>query len=527
MKFGRQALLGALCLCVALAAGLLALLGERKLAASGELRALKADAARLVEQVEMAIDHAITELTTLRELSIMNCDATALLASRDMLLSRATFKDIAVFAGDGTLRCRANVANLSDRTTPVVEAEAGGFSFGLPQDMPEGLLSVRWPSGPSGSLAAVIGLDPFLFSFFSASFRDTSSVAVMLKGGHLLASFGDPRSIGSLGSIETVEHSSSRYPIAVSITVPKTVLHGVAAQKAGVIAWIAGVLSGLATAFAIWCCTRPPNPVAALKAAIALGEIRPYFQPIMATRGNVLTGCEVLARWVKPDGTVIGPDHFIPLAESSGLICEMTERLLRDSVSALGEITGTHQGFKLAVNLSPAHFMKEGFADSIVRLCRETGLPTTSLVIELTERQNISDFAKAAAIAEHLRAVGIRLSIDDVGTGHNGLSTLQDMPGDIVKIDKRFVETALDNPLSAAIIDMLVSLARRLDRSTVAEGVETEGQALAMAKHGVDELQGYVFSKPLAAKAFLAWCAARAAVAHDRQPDGKPLDAAA
>jgi EAL domain-containing protein (putative c-di-GMP-specific phosphodiesterase class I) len=188
----------------------------------------------------------------------------------------------------------------------------------------------------------------------------------------------------------------------------------------------------------------------------------------------------------------------------------MTERLMRDALAGLAAVLPARDDFKIAVNISPMHFLKDGFAASLEKLCAAEGLKPSTLVIELTERQNLSDFAKAASVAQALRALGVRISIDDVGTGHNGLSTLQDMPSDIIKIDKRFVDTVIENPLSANIITMLTGLARQLGRITVAEGVETPGQILAVTACGVDEVQGYHYSKPVPADAFIAWCTAYA-----------------
>jgi sensor c-di-GMP phosphodiesterase-like protein len=500
-------------LAVVSAGSLTGWLGGRMWSEHDQKRDLGGEALRLLEKVELSIDHAITELTELRLMSVMACDSEALFAARDMLLTRATFKDISVFGPDGKLRCRANAANLGETRPPTIEAEgvASGFRFGLPDGMPEGILSVRWLSGDDGSLSANIGLDTFLYSFFPAEYRDQSSISIYLANRHVLASYGDPRVLAASPEDSRIARSSSRYPVAVRLSVPQAAIHAISARDAWLPATIGGLIAAVMASFGVWLAVRPKNPVETLKAAIADGAIVPYFQPVVKTRGGEVSGCEVLARWVGPDGRIVPPDRFIPLAESSGHICALTERLMRDALGAIEAHMVANPGFKVAFNISPVHFLKDGFQASILRLCADADFPLANLVLELTERQNLTEFAKASDVAAALREAGIRISIDDVGTGHNGLSTLQDLPGDIIKIDKRFVDTVVDNPLSGDIIAMLASLARQLGRTTVAEGVETEGQLLAMAARGIDEVQGYLFSKPLPAEAFLEWCAAHEA----------------
>jgi c-di-GMP phosphodiesterase len=501
-------------LAVVAAGGLTGWLGGRALSEREQLRALDGEALRLIEKVELSIDHAITELTELRLMSIMECDSQALFAARDMLMARATFKDISVFGSDGKLRCRANAANLSENQLPTIEAagKASGFRFGLPVGMPEGILSVRWLSGADGSLSATIGLDTFLYSFFPAEYRDHSSISIYLDNRHVLASLGDPRTLSAAPQDRRIMRESSRYPVSVRLAVPQAAIHDIAARNGLFPALVAALVAAIGACLGVWQLTKPKNPVESLAAAIAAGEIVPYFQPVVAIPTGEVSGCEVLARWNGPDGRLIPPDRFIPLAESSGLIRVLTERLMRDAIWELKGHVLANPGFKVAVNISPIHFLQTGFKASILGICRDEGFPEANLVLELTERQNLTEFAVAAAVAASLRQEGIRISIDDVGTGHNGLSTLQDLPGDIIKIDKRFVDTVVANKLSGDIIAMLAALARQLGRTTVAEGVETEGQLLAMAARGIDEVQGYLFSKPLPARDFLDWCAARKGV---------------
>jgi c-di-GMP phosphodiesterase len=482
-----------------------------------EQRHLALEASRLLEKTELSIRDAANNLKRLEKRGFAACSPSVQAISRHLVLANANVKDVAAFGVSGTMTCRAGVSNLPLKA-PAQFEQAGKdpkLLFGLPDGYPEGNLSVRLlateagqnPASPDHSSVAVnLGLDAGLSTVVGIEYRDAAAISIRLTGMHVLATYGEDRMIGTAGTDWVTEPSSEKYPIAVKLSVSQSRITLVASQNGVLTATLAGVAAALFAAAFILFFSRPPNPVNVLRAAIKDGEIVPFFQPIVALPSGDLTGCEILARWKKPDGKMIAPDKFIPLAEASGLIEPMTEALLLSAIRAVKPLLRRQPDLKLALNIAPAHFMKPGFVDGILAICAREALSPKNLVLELTERETLSDMNMAASIAADARAKGLRISVDDVGSGHNGLSTIQDLPGDIIKIDKRFIDTVVDNALSRSIIQMLTDLAHMLGRKVVAEGMESHGQVLAIVALGVDEAQGYFFAKPMNGADFAAHC---------------------
>lgn len=271
------------------------------------------------------------------------------------------------------------------------------------------------------------------------------------------------------------------------------------------------VLCLLATAAATWLCHvwlhRRSREDIRLRRAIKAGDIRPWYQPVVDSRTGEPAGCEVLARWHSPGGEVMPPDHFIPLAERSGLIVPLTRSLLMQVARELGarrQILPT--AFHLAFNLSAAHAGDR----TLLQTCRalQAALPGVILVAEITERERFEPSARLPDLLPALRAAGIRVALDDFGTGYAGLSTLDQLPVDYIKLDRTFTTrtgggTSPGERLLMA--EIVTEIAHRMKLEVVAEGVETSAQRDWLKSHGVKWLQGYLYSRPLPLTDFLDW----------------------
>src|SRR3954463_10442532 len=235
-----------------------------------------------------------------------------------------------------------------------------------------------------------------------------------------------------------------------------------------------------------------------LSLAIRNGEMSLHYQPQAKTGRNVETseviGFEALARWFHPVRGFVPPGDFIPLAEESGLIIEMGEWILRE---ACREAASWPQPLQIAVNLSPAQFMHGDLVSLVHSILLETGLAPGRLELEITEGVLIEDFDRGLALLRRLKALGVRVSMDDFGSGYSSLSYLQAFPFDKIKIDRTFVINVGRNPQSAAIIRAVIGLGHGLEMSIVAEGVETQEQLGFLADEGCDAVQGYFIGKPL------------------------------
>jgi diguanylate cyclase (GGDEF)-like protein/PAS domain S-box-containing protein len=235
-----------------------------------------------------------------------------------------------------------------------------------------------------------------------------------------------------------------------------------------------------------------------LSLAIKNGELSLYYQPQAMSRHTVaaseIIGFEALARWLHPVRGFVPPSDFIPLAEESGLIVEMGEWILRE---ACREAASWPLPLQIAVNLSPAQFMHGDVVSLVHSILLETGLSPGRLELEITEGVLIEDFDRGLALLRRLKALGVRISMDDFGSGYSSLSYLQAFPFDKIKIDRAFVINLGRNPQSAAIIRAVIGLGHGLEMSIVAEGVETQEQLGFLADEGCDVVQGYFLGKPL------------------------------
>jgi diguanylate cyclase (GGDEF)-like protein/PAS domain S-box-containing protein len=234
-----------------------------------------------------------------------------------------------------------------------------------------------------------------------------------------------------------------------------------------------------------------------LSAAIKNGELALYYQPLAAAGGTVadsrVIGFEALARWLHPVRGFVPPSDFIPLAEESGLIVEMGEWILRE---ACREAASWPKPLQIAVNLSPAQFMHGDLVGLVHSILLETGLAPGRLELEITEGVLIEDFDRGLALLRRLKALGVRVSMDDFGSGYSSLSYLQAFPFDKIKIDRAFVINLGRNPQSAAIVRAVIDLGHGMQMSIVAEGVETLDQLGFLSREGCDAVQGYLIGKP-------------------------------
>jgi diguanylate cyclase (GGDEF)-like protein len=217
------------------------------------------------------------------------------------------------------------------------------------------------------------------------------------------------------------------------------------------------------------------------------------YQPVVDLASNEIVGCEALLRWHHPVRGMISPVDFIPIAEETGLICEIGEWVL---ATACAEATNWPADIKIAVNVSPVQFKSAAFSLKVAKVLAESGLSADRLELEVTEAVLIRDDEAALAMLQHLRSLGVRIALDDFGTGYSSLSYLQRFPFDKIKIDRCFVNDIAAAEGSSPIVQAVINIARARNMTTTAEGVETEQQKQMLAGLGCTEMQGYLFSQP-------------------------------
>ncbi|MGB3723783.1 MAG: EAL domain-containing protein [Pacificimonas sp.] len=244
-----------------------------------------------------------------------------------------------------------------------------------------------------------------------------------------------------------------------------------------------------------------------LRRAIDNNDLTLAFQPLIDLNSGQICGVEALSRWTCEKRGLVSPVDFIPIAEESGLIVPLGRWALNTACARLAQWRRDVPGAEtlhLAVNVSGIQLVRDDIVEAVSAALRNSGLPGSALKIELTESAVVTNPERARFVFGKLKALGCMIAMDDFGTGHSSLSYLQTLPIDILKIDRSFVDGMLESEDSQNIIRAILSLSRALGMSTVAEGIETEGQMRALALAGCDVGQGYWFDKPLSEEDLIA-----------------------
>lgn len=236
-----------------------------------------------------------------------------------------------------------------------------------------------------------------------------------------------------------------------------------------------------------------------LAAAIEAGELVAYCQPQTDAHGRIV-GAEMLLRWLRPDGVLVPPAQFIPLAEDSGLIIPIGAWVLQQACATLKrwESHPALGRLRLAVNVSARQFKDAGFADTVRHAAAAAGIAPGRLELEITESVFLGDLDEAKRVLQRLDEAGFALALDDFGTGYSSLAYLAELPFDVIKIDQRFVARLEQRTREEeAIVTTIITLGRKLGMVVLAEGVETESQENYLIAHGCHQLQGYRYGRPM------------------------------
>jgi predicted signal transduction protein with EAL and GGDEF domain len=228
-----------------------------------------------------------------------------------------------------------------------------------------------------------------------------------------------------------------------------------------------------------------------LRKALLNQEFELHYQPIVRFADNEVSGCEALLRWYHPERGVISPADFIPVAEETGLINAIGEWVLRQ---ACAEAATWPDNIKIAVNVSPVQFRSQDLLRAVISALSAANLAPHRLELEITESVLMQSNETTLRRLHQLRELGVRISMDDFGTGHSSLSYLRSFPLDKIKIDRSFVNDLSNGNDGPAIMQAILTLAVSLNMTTTAEGVESEWQAELLRAMGCVEMQGFLFS---------------------------------
>ena len=254
--------------------------------------------------------------------------------------------------------------------------------------------------------------------------------------------------------------------------------------------------------------TRSPDQLALvveLRGAIERNELELHYQPKLHLRSGLMTRAEVLMRWQHPQRGLLSPAAFIPLAERTGLIRNMTDWLLDRALAQCRSWQESGAPVHLAINVSARSLLDQALPGKVQRMLDKWGVDPRFLKIEITESSIMADPAHALAILSMLQSMGVRLSIDDFGTGYSSLTHLRELPVDEIKIDKSFVINMTRNEADASIVRTVIDLAHNLGKQVCAEGVEDRETWQMLTELGCDLAQGYWISRPMDGTALMEW----------------------
>ena len=265
-----------------------------------------------------------------------------------------------------------------------------------------------------------------------------------------------------------------------------------------------------------------------LRGALKRNEFAIHYQPKINAKHNCVDGMEALIRWIPCNiNKLVSPEVFIPVLETMGIIAAAGNWAIETACSQYVKWRKNGMGaVTLSVNISATQFNLGNLPKVIKTVLTDSGMEAEMLCLELTEGIVVGDTEEVVATMQELKKLGVKLSIDDFGTGYSSLSYLKNMPLDELKIDRSFIHNLPEDSTSVAIVESILTMSRQLNLRVVAEGVETAEQAEFMASRGCHELQGFLFSPPLAADAFFDWYCS-ALELHPQQPPNAGVDQSA
>ena len=470
---------------------------------------LDVEARRHLALSDVRVVRAVTVLDELAARGIDSCRIAHVEALRQATFSTTPVKELSIIAPDGRTLC-TDVGNQPEQRKVISSEPLSAGSRNLLEVVRLGGQSVQWlrirrpGTGNGNGLAALIPAALFTPQVSTAGGPLKFQARMLTAGGALIAESGDVASAASGDDVLVANLSSSKYGLQAVISASSASLAANQADLRALGTIASGLIAIIILALSVLMPRRErDNPIDEIERAMKAGEFVPYFQPIVDIRSGRLRGAEVLIRWRKSDGTIVPPATFIPLAESSGLIIEMTRALMRRVCREAGAVLGARQHLKVGFNLTARHFANEEIVDDVRKIFKNSLLKLSQIVLEVTERQPIENLTETRRVIAALQGLGVKIAIDDVGTGHSGLSYMLKLGVDIIKIDKLFIDSVGTDRHSNTIIETLIDLAQNMRMDVIAEGVESFEQVLQLRDLGIRAAQGFVFSPPLPCSAFL------------------------
>lgn len=480
---------------------------------------------------ETSITEAIRNLTNLRNKGEVSCETDNLQAFTDVAMVSSGIQEIGLVDTSGLLMCGAPASSkMKPLRLPTVTLADPVVTIGVvgDEDKSFGRVVVALRIDNSRRLVARLKPDLLNLRLGPTWLSNNYQSLVLLSDGSEWPSDSQTWDPGKARRVVMSSADSRDYPLHVRVSASGDVMFAAVASLRFVMLAAALVLGTVSFAVTFWILWANRYADDEFRRAVNNREFVPYYQPVIELGTGALRGCEMLVRWIRPDGTIIPPGAFLPYAEATGLIRDITRGLMLQTVEDLADLYRRLPELKVSVNLTASHFIDAEIIEDVQMIYYGSGIGFEQLMFEVTEQNPLKDIIFSRRIIRRLQDLGAKVALDDVGTGHGSLTYIQKLGVDILKIDKMFVDGVGNDSQSERIIDSLISLATTLGMGIIAEGVEEEAQVEYLKKAGVTVAQGYYFAKPLTARDFRAMvermCAEPLAAYDARMASGMATD---
>ncbi len=470
----------------------------KQLVLSWNKQSVQAAISGVMERIDGSLNEVVAALDQIAGSGVNDCSNQSLARLNQMIFITGPIKDIAL--RNGTTSCSAQpqvslaLLVLTGAESGVRSASGSTLLYRISQRDFNGLAVKRM--GAKGDVVALLNAGQFLTDAYSLQLPPQTQVTVRLSDGQIAAQSTVVRDVEA-GDEQSFSVASAIHPISIDASVPAAAL-AAWRNKPNPLIYLLGLVASLGiSALIAFVLLDPDRPDRRVRRALAAREIKPFLQPIFDIASARIVGYEVLARWQLPDGRIQGPAAFIDEVEKHGLSDRLFHTMCQQVGDGLATFAVCNPDLRIAFNVTPEQIETPGFAETARSAIGRSGLPFTSVTLEVTERQAISNHEQVHHNLAWLRAEGVHVAVDDAGTGHNGLSALATLAPDVVKIDKYFVDGMEKNERALAVISMLVQAARDMRMKTVAEGVETDIQLERLRRAGVDSAQGFYMARPM------------------------------
>ncbi|ASV84163.1 CSS motif domain associated with EAL family protein [Ochrobactrum quorumnocens] len=477
-------------------------------ALSKERTRLNVTADRVIARAIATFDEVRISLSYLQGTAVVPCSQSHIALMRDQTLNTLPVTEIGYFDKD-LLKCSSwgKVDPEIRKTKPDFKTMSGlSVSLGIRPNASLGRRMIAVSFGDYNALVLPsslvdVAVDDQMAVFLSSGDRQ---IIATKDGSQLFDTIESMADTSRLLNDFFLLAISEKEGLRATVVIPRSTLTLVMWNELAFFLPVGGLIALAFVAAIYWLSKQRLSPHAELEIAVKKREFVVEYQPIIELSTGVCVGAEALVRWKMRDGTFVRPDYFIPLAEETGLIAPITDQIIDNIIADLGTALIKDRTLHIAINVSSRDIVSGRIADLLDCKLRGTNIRNEQIWLEATER-GFLDVATAGRTLERVREAGHSVAIDDFGTGYSNLQYLQGLPLDAIKIDKSFVSMIGKQTATSSVVELIIDLTKKLDLFSVAEGVETQQQAVFLKERGVTFAQGWLFAKSLPAKDFISY----------------------